>query len=151
MTITFRHAKPEDYEVCLAFDCTDPTDSRGDEEKSDHIRAKIATKEIYLAVTDQDKPVGYITIDRIWPMMMPLVSWVYVAPAWRNNGIAHKMTEFCFADLKARGYKRVIMSTQTDRELMLKSMREMGLKEIGTIHPNPDETVGEVFFMKDLT
>lgn len=150
MTIRIRYATPGDLEVCIAFDCTDPTDSRGDDEKADLIRAKISTNEIYLAVNDDNKPVGYLTVDRLWPMMMPLLSWVYVAPAWRNAGIAHRMTEYCFADLKERGYRRLLISTQTDRHQMLETLQSMNLRNIGTLHANPDESVGEVFFIKDL-
>jgi GNAT superfamily N-acetyltransferase len=148
--IKTRLAEMKDFEVCLAFDCTDPTDSRGDQEKSDLIRARIETGEIFLAVTEKDNPVGYLAINRLWPMMMPLLSWLYVAPAWRDRGVGRQLIEFCLVNLKERGYKRLMVSTQTDRVRMLETIRKMKLREIGTLQANPDDSVGEVFFIKDL-
>lgn len=150
MSFIMRLAEPKDFEHCLAFDCTDPTESRGDEEKAALIRAKIDLKMIYLASTPDGHAVGYMTIDVMWPMMLPLLSWVYVAPAWRHQNIAHELFAFAQSDLKARDYKRILISTQTDRDLMLASLRQSGLREIGTINANPDSNIGEVFFMQDL-
>ncbi len=149
--ITTRLAGMQDFEICLAFDCTDPTDSRGDHEKSALIRARIETGEIFLAVTDKDHPVGYVSINRLWPMMMPLLSWIYVAPAWRDRGIARQLIEFCLENLKERGYTRLMVSTQTDRTRILETIRKMNLKEIGTLQANPDSSIGEVFFIKELS
>lgn len=148
--ITVRLAAPRDLEVCIAFDCTDPTDSRGDEEKAALTKARIETGEIFLATTPAGHPVGYLAIDRLWPMMMPLMSWVYVAPAWRGHGVARELVAFCFKNLKERGYGRVMVSTQTDRDKMLETIHKMGLREIGTLQANPDDSIGEVFFLKDL-
>ncbi|MCM2343906.1 MAG: GNAT family N-acetyltransferase [Alphaproteobacteria bacterium] len=147
---TTRLAEPGDLDICVAFDCTDPTDSRRDQEKVDLIRARIDSQEIFLAVTPEGSPIGYVAIDRLWPMMLPLLSWVYVAPAWRTYGVAAALVDFCFHNLKSRQYKRVLLSTQTDRPQMIETMRAMGLKEIGTLKANPDENVGEVFFIREL-
>ena len=81
---------------------------------------------------------------------LPLLSWLYVAPAWRDQGIARQMTEFCIANLRERGYKRMMVSTQTDRTRMLETIRKFGLREIGTLQANPDDSIGEVFFISDL-
>lgn len=145
-----RLAEPGDLDICIAFDCTDPTDSRRDQEKVDLIKARIDSQEIFLATTPEGSPIGYVAIDRLWPMMLPLLSWVYVAPAWRNCGVAAALVDFCFNNLKSRQYQRVLLSTQTDRPQMLETMRAMGLREIGTLQANPDENIGEVFFMRDL-
>lgn len=148
--VSTRLAKLEDLEVCIAFDCTDPTDSRGDEEKKALIKSRIDTGEIFLATTSDGKPIGYLAIDRLWPMMLPLLSWVYVAPAWRDQGVARTLVEFCFQNLKQRNYKRILISTQTDREKMIQTIQKMGLREIGSLNANPDEAVAEVFYMKEL-
>lgn len=145
-----RLAEPDDLDICVAFDCTDPTDSRRDQEKVDLIRARIDSQEIFLATTPEGSPVGYVAIDRLWPMMLPLLSWVYVAPAWRSSGVASTLVEFCFSNLKSRQYKRVLLSTQTDRPQMIETMRKMGLREIGILQANPDDSVGEVFFIREL-
>jgi GNAT superfamily N-acetyltransferase len=150
MTHSIRLAKLSDLEVCVAFDCTDTTSSRNDEIKSNHILAKIDSNEIYVAVTEKDNPIGYLTFDHLWPMMLPLLSWLYVAPAWRDQGISRDLMNYAIQDLKDRGYKRVMLSTQTDRPKMIEMIEKFGVRVIGTLQANPDESVGEVFYIKDL-
>lgn len=148
--IKARLATAEDLDVCVELDGTDTTAPRTDGEKRIFMMGKILSQDIFLAEDDRQQVVGYLRIDKLWSMMLPLVSWIYVRPEARDQSVTLQLRTFALNHLRAHGYKQLLYSTQTDRPHIIQWFLGMGLREVGSLSINPGIDAEEVFFIQDL-
>ena len=150
MPITSRLATLADLDVCVELDGTDTTAPRSDDEKRKFLQGKIACEDIFLAQAPDGAIVGYLRLDKLWSMMMPLVSWIYVRPECRDKSVTLQLRQFALSHLRTKGYTQLLYSTQTDRPHIIQWFLGMGLREVGLLKINPGIDADEVFFLQDL-
>jgi N-acetylglutamate synthase-like GNAT family acetyltransferase len=143
-----RKATISDIEHVQKFDSTDDETCFQVPGSQAYYKTLCSSENIYLAFDLLDTPIGYIRVDKIWPERVPLLSWVYVTPTWRNKRVGAALVERAKKDLQMEGYETVLMSACTRRPNMIEYFRNKGLIEAGKlVFPNGTE---EIFFWQPL-
>lgn len=80
---------------------------------------------------------------------LPFLNLIYVQEAYRNRGIATEAMRLWEADMKAQGYKMVLLSTQVDEDAQ-HFYRKIGYMDCGALLMNgtPFEQPMEMFMRK---
>ncbi len=144
-----RPAAIEDLEECVWFDRQESVAPAHDDRHRQMIESRIFTADILLACDDDNKAVGYIRIDHLWPMMMPTLSWIYVKPDWRETGIMAGLYQSFMDIMLERGHRKFMMSTTTNRPNIMDLFRTIGLRECGRLAVYPDN-ISEVFYLGEV-
>ncbi len=145
-----RPAVVEDLDSCVWFDNQEAVSPALDERKRQMIESRITTQDILLAVEPSGKAVGYIRFDHLWPMMMPSLGWVYVKPEWRDNGVMAALYQTSIDLMLERGYRRILLSTPSDRTDVADLFKSMGMKECGRLNFQADSAISQIFFLCEL-
>lgn len=145
-----RPALIEDLDTCVWFDQQEAISPALDERKRAMIESRIFTQDILIAVDSAGKIVGYIRFDHLWPMMMPSLGWVYVLPEWRENGVMAALYQTSIDLMLDRGYRKILLSTQSNRTDVMDLFRSMGMKECGRLAMHEDKALAEVFFLCEI-
>ena len=149
-SLIIRHATYSDLEICLHFETTDPTSHSNHDEVTACVASRIGTKDIVLAF-DQDIPVGYMRVDKLWTMQKPLISWMFVAPSHRGRTVLAQLYAFLLAHLRSRGYTQLLCSAQSDRPYVIRWMERHKMYPCGQLKKiNNDKNIDEIFFAIDL-
>lgn len=112
------------------------------------VKRKIEAEEVVIAERN-GKPAGYLRLEYLWSII-PYIGLIYVEPAHRRQGIGKSLLEFTVVFLKARGYKHLYSSSQTNEPEPQSWHRHMGFEECGIIAGINQDGVGEIFFRMRL-
>ncbi len=100
-----------------------------DEHISDEIlKAKIAAKEIYV-VQEENELIGWLRYNMFWDSI-PFMSMLVLLEKYRRNGMGTELVQYWENDMREKGYRNVLTSTQSDEEAQ-HFYRKMGYTEIG--------------------
>jgi len=100
-----------------------------DEHISDNVlNVKIENKEIYV-VEKNDKIIGWLRYNLFWDNI-PFMNMIYVLDEYRKVGVGKNLVDFWEEEMKQKGYKNVLTSTQSNEEAQ-HFYRKLGYKEIG--------------------
>ncbi|MCL2285527.1 MAG: GNAT family N-acetyltransferase [Firmicutes bacterium] len=78
------------------------------------IKDKISRGEIYGAY-DGDKLIGWLRYSLFWDMV-PFMNMLQIFPEYRGKGVGRQLVEFWEGEMKARGHKQVMTSTQQNED-----------------------------------
>lgn len=146
-----RPAAIEDLDDCIWFDRQESLEPARDDRHRLMVESRIFTGDILLACDDDNKPIGYLRIDHLWPMMMPTLGWVYVKPDWRESGVMAGLYQSILDLLLERGHRKFMMSTQSTRSNVMELFRSMGMRECGRLNVHGEgNTISEVFYLCEI-
>ena len=117
--LTIRYVQPEDREFWFRLDRHLP-------EKE--FARKVSAQSGYVLLID-DVPVGLLRYSLFWDSI-PFCNMLYIDHAYQRKGCGKKLMEYWEADMKARGYERVLTSTQADEEAQ-HFYRKLGYQDCG--------------------
>jgi N-acetylglutamate synthase-like GNAT family acetyltransferase len=134
--MTIRHAEKADY----------PWLKEHDKHISGEIlQIKIAAKEIYV-VEEAGELAGWLRYNLFWDSI-PFMNLIFLLEKYRCKGTGKKLVRNWEKDMKEKGYKNVLTSTQSDEEAQ-HFYRKLGYTEIGGFKLS-DEPL-EIIFCKNI-
>ena len=92
------------------------------------LKNKIENKEIFL-VEKHGKIIGWLRYNLFWDNV-PFMNMIYFLEEYRKMGIGTKLVRYWEKEMKQKGYKNVLTSTQSNEEAQ-HFYRKIGYKEIG--------------------
>ena len=92
------------------------------------IKNKIENMELYVA-ENNGKIVGWLRYNLFWDNV-PFMNMIYFLEEYRKLGIGTKLIKYWENEMKQKGYKNVLTSTQSNEEAQ-HFYRKMEYKEIG--------------------
>ena len=150
-SFSVRPAVIEDLDDCVWLDRQEAITPAQDDRHRLLIESRIFTGDILLACGDDGKPVGYMRIDHLWPMMLPTLGWVFVKPEWRDGGIMAGLYQTMLELMLERGYRKFMMSTQSTRSNVMELFRSMGMRECGRLNVHgAGNNTAEVFYLCEI-
>ena len=100
-----------------------------DKHISDEIlKTKTAAKEIYV-VEENNELIGWLRYNLFWDNV-PFMNLLYFPEKYRRKGIGRKLVHYWEKDMKEKGYRNVLTSTQSNEEAQ-HFYRKLGYSEIG--------------------
>jgi len=108
------------------------------------LKTKIASKEIYV-VQENDVLIGWLRYNLFWDNI-PFMNLIYLLEKYRRNKMGKKLVNYWENEMKEKGYKNVLTSTQSNEEAQ-HFYRKMGYKEIGGFK-YLDEAIEIIFYKK---
>ena len=109
------------------------------------LKTKIDAKEIYV-VQDNNKIIGWLRYNLFWDNV-PFMNKLYFLEEYRSKGIGRKLVLDWEKEMRGKGYKNVLTSTNSNEEGQ-HFYRKMGYTEIGGLK-YLDEPL-EIIFYKNL-
>ncbi|MDR1025755.1 MAG: GNAT family N-acetyltransferase [Treponema sp.] len=109
------------------------------------LQNKIANKEVYVAQEDNTL-LGWLRYNLFWDNV-PFMNKIFVVEGRRKRGIGKKLLNHWEEEMKQRGYKNVLTSTQSNEDAQ-HFYRKMGYTEIGGIKYLDDPY--ELIFFKEI-
>ena len=109
------------------------------------LKTKIASKEIYV-VQENDLIIGWLRYNLFWDNI-PFMNLIYLLEKYRRNKIEKKLIDYWENEMRKKGYKNVLTSTQSNEEAQ-HFYRKMGYTEIGGFKYL--EEAFEIIFYKKL-
>jgi len=109
------------------------------------LKTKIASKEIYV-VQENDALIGWLRYNLFWDNI-PFMNLIYLLEKYRRNKIGKKLIDYWENEMRKKGYKNVLTSTQSNEEAQ-HFYRKMGYTEIGGFKYL--EEAFEIIFYKKL-
>ena len=106
---------------------------------------KIRTKTGYVILSD-GKPVGLLRYNLFWDNT-PFCTMLFIDEKYRGQGFGAKLMEHWENDMKSRGYKLLLTSTQSD-ETAQHFYRKIGYTDCGCLLL--DSQAAEIFFSKSI-
>jgi ribosomal protein S18 acetylase RimI-like enzyme len=121
----------------------------GDPQGKEMLELHIKMDQVILAVLE-NRPIGCLRFDLPWSKL-PFITLLFIRPdEYQRQGIGRKMLGFIQDSLRARGYRSLMSSAQTDNPESLAWHRKMGFHEIGILYDINTDGTGEVFLLKQL-
>lgn len=105
----------------------------------------VAARRVLLAEQDGER-IGWLRWNLFWDNT-PMMNLLYVLDGWRGQGVGRLLAERWEADMAARGFARLLTSTQSD-ETAQHFYRKLGWRDAGALLL-PGEPA-ELFFVKEL-
>jgi len=138
--INIRYAGSDDYLWLIEYD-------KYIEEKI--LKKKIENMELYVAESN-GKIVGWLRYNLFWDNI-PFMNMIYLLEEHRRMGIGAKLVKYWEDEMKQKGYKNVLTSTQSNEEAQY-FYRKMGYKEIGGFRyfDEPYEIIFQKIFLQQL-
>jgi len=100
-----------------------------DKHVSDEVlKIKVASNEIYVVQEDREL-LGWLRFNLFWDNV-PFMNLIYLLTQYRRKGIGKQLLDHWEKDMKEKGYKNVLTSTQSNEEGQ-HFFRKMGYTEIG--------------------
>jgi ribosomal protein S18 acetylase RimI-like enzyme len=109
------------------------------------LQDKITNKEVYVA-QEGGTPLGWLRYNLFWDNV-PFMNKIFVLEERRKRGIGKKLLNHWEEEMKQRGYKNVLTSTQSNEDAQ-HFYRKMGYTEIGGIKYLDDPY--ELIFFKEI-
>ena len=103
--LTIRYVQPEDREFWFRLDKHLP---------ENEFAHKVTDQSGYVLL-DDDLPIGLLRYSLFWDSI-PFCNMLYIDHDHQHKGYGKKLMAYWEADMKARGYERVLTSTQADEE-----------------------------------
>ena len=110
------------------------------------LKTKISAKEIYV-VEEDGELTGWLRYNLFWDNI-PFMNLLFFPEEHRRKGFGKKLVQYWEKDMKEKGYRNVLTSTQSDEEAQ-HFYRKMGYFEIGGLKFS-DEPL-EIIFHKDIS
>lgn len=89
---------------------------------------KIENKEVYV-VEENEKIIGWLRYSLFWDNI-PFMNMIYFMEKYRNKGFGKLLVNYWENEMKLKGYKNVLTSTQSNEEAQ-HFYRKLGYIEIG--------------------
>ena len=134
--IVVRHAQSTDYSWLKKHD---------KHISAETLKNKIANKEVYI-VEKGGKIIGWLRYNLFWDNI-PFMNMICFLAKYRGKGIGKKLVKYWEKDMKAKGYKNVLTSTQSNENAQ-HFYRKLGYTEIGGFKyfDNPYEIIFQKVF-----
>lgn len=94
------------------------------------MQGKIADSQVYV-VTEGEDIVGWLRYGLLWDCV-PFMNMLYVLEPYRRKGLGRQLVERWERDMRARGFKLVLTSTQADEEAQ-HFYRQLGYIDSGAL------------------
>lgn len=117
--ITIRLAQYDDREFWYTLDRHLPI--------SEYDR-KVESETAYVLMCDNE-PVGLLRWNLFWDEI-PFMNMLYIASGHRRKGFGKMLVDYFEKDVKARGFRRVLTSTQADEDAQ-HFYRKLGYRDAG--------------------
>ena len=130
--ITIRYANNDDYPYLKTLDSYISVN-------------KIENGEIYIAETSA-KIIGWLRYNFFWDSV-PFMNMIYFLDDYRGKGLGRKLVKRWEEDMKQKGFKNVLTSTQSDEQAQ-HFYRKLGYREIGGFKYLNDPY--EIIFHKEI-
>lgn len=114
-----RYVQPEDRDFWFRLDRHLP---------KEEFEKKIRDKKGYLLLED-GIPIGLMRYNLFWDNT-PFCTLLFVDPAYQRKGYGKKLMAYWEADMKARGYGMLMVSTQVDEDAQ-HFYRKLGYQDAG--------------------
>ena len=108
------------------------------------LKTKIEAKEIYV-VQENEELIGWLRYNLFWDNV-PFMNLLFFLEKYRRNGKGKKLVNHWENEMKKRGYKHVLTSTQSNEEGQ-HFYRKIGYTEIGGLK-YLDEAFEIIFYKK---
>jgi len=108
------------------------------------LEIKIKTKEIYI-VQEKEEIIGWLRYNLFWDNV-PFMNKIYFLEEFRQKGYGRKLLHYWENEMKEKGYKNVLTTTQSNEEGQ-HFYRKMGYTEIGGLK-YLDEAFEIIFYKK---
>lgn len=135
MNIELRYANLDDLELLKKYD---------KHIKVEELKQSILANRV-LMIYDE-KFVGWLRFNLFWDNI-PFMNMLYMLDGFRGKGYGKKLMTFWEDEMKAKGYKFVLTSTQSDEQGQF-FYRKNGYKDVGSL-VLPSE-VTEIILYKEL-
>lgn len=109
---------------------------------------KLNNNEIIIA-SQNDQKVGFLILDYLWEHI-PFISFIKVLKAEQRKGIGKEILNFLESYLKNQGQLILFSSSMESAKEAQKWHRKMGFADSGLIHNINGNSIGEIFFRKEL-
>ena len=76
---------------------------------------KIADSQVYVATAEGGDSIGWLRYGLFWDLI-PFMNMLYLLEPYRRKGFGRQLVERWEQDMRDRGYKLVLTSTQADEE-----------------------------------
>jgi ribosomal protein S18 acetylase RimI-like enzyme len=110
------------------------------------LKKKIETKEIYI-VQQNNEIIGWLRYNLFWDSI-PFMNMIYFLEEYRGLGIGRKTVHYWENEMKKKGCKNVLTSTQSNEEAQ-HFYRKMGYTEIGEFKYLSEPL--EIMFLKEIS
>ncbi|MFO7650735.1 MAG: GNAT family N-acetyltransferase [bacterium] len=134
--ISVRRARPADF----AFVRRDPAIP------ANVMRRMIREGDVFVALAGRRRA-GFARVEFLWGKT-PLLTSLWVEPAWRRLGVATALLEGVEADLRRRGHAELFSSTMPDNPAGKAWHRAAGFARCGFIAEVNPGGVGEIFYVR---
>ena len=115
-----------------------------------HVGIEVLNKKILdnevIIVKKEDNSIGWLRYGFFWDEI-PFMNMLYLNEAYRKKGIGKKLVQFWEKEMKKRGFKIVMTSTQSDEDAQ-HFYRKIGYTDAGSL-TLPKEPL-EIFFIKEI-
>lgn len=113
------------------------------------LESKIQDKRGYV-INDDNNPIGIMRYNLFWDII-PFLTMIYFAEPYQGKGFGKQAMLFWEDEMRERGFKMVMTSTQADEEAQ-HFYRKLGYKDMGCLVMNntPYEQPLEIFLGKNL-
>jgi len=106
---------------------------------------KIESKEIYV-VEENRELIGWLRYNLFWDNV-PFMNLIYFLEKYRRKGMGKKLVNYWENEMKKKGYKNVLTSTQSNEEAQ-HFFKKIGYAEIGGF--NYLDRASEIIFCKKI-
>lgn len=139
--LTIRHAKPDDRDFWFTLD------QHISEAEFDR---KVRDQMGYVILQDCI-PAGLLRYNLFWDNT-PFCNLLYIAPPFQHGGFGRRLMLHWEEEMKALGYKWVMVSTQSDEDAQ-HFYRKAGYQDAGALVLNISRAAQpmELFFVKELS
>jgi len=117
--LTIRYVQPEDKEFWYRLDKHLP-----EQEFNNKVRGKSG-----YVLLDGDTPVGLLRYSLFWDSI-PFCNMLYIDGNYQRKGYGKKLMAYWEAEMKTKGYVRLLTSTQADEEAQ-HFYRKLGYQDCG--------------------
>lgn len=132
-SLIVRFAEKDDLETVMRFDSMDDHSFFKPPPAINFYESLIHQQSVLLACCDDDKVIASLRWDFLWPERVPLLSWLYVLPEYRNMRIGEKLLFVARRNIRQMGYDRILLSACDERPEMIAMMRNNRMMEAGSI------------------
>jgi ribosomal protein S18 acetylase RimI-like enzyme len=109
------------------------------------LKSKIENEEIYV-VQENENLIGWLRYNLFWDNV-PFMNKLYILEHYRKRGTGKRLVKHWEEDMKRKGYKNVLTSTQSNEEAQ-HFYRKIGYTEIGGLKYLDDPL--EIIFYKSI-
>jgi GNAT superfamily N-acetyltransferase len=114
----------------------------------DWVRRCLDLKEYYIARSGAER-IGFLRHSRFWGVI-PFMDLIYVAPAWRRQGVGSALLEAWRQAMADQGASVLMTSSLSDEPEPQAWHERNGFERAGSLTFGAHQSTPEVFFVKSL-